>query len=137
MSSGEGFRFSCQNNSSVSRPDAVKSISAPSSSREERGRNLRGIQLLPIAAFIKHFVSHCHNTNFPCSRTKGAQSSEQLSPAVDILSANLLKDDRAAHRLQNTQEAPLQRTAGLYPGLSEKQTACPWLRDSVLARGAF
>lgn len=53
----------------------------------------QGIWLLPIAAFIKHFVSHCLNTNCPCSCIKGAQIFE-LSPAIDILSTNLLKDDR-------------------------------------------
>lgn len=81
------------------------------SGAERAGKKPPGIQLLPIAAFTKHFVSHCHNTNFPCSRTKGAQSLEQLCPAVDILSANPLKDDRPAHHLENTQEGPLRRTA--------------------------
>lgn len=78
---------------------------------EQAGKKPPGIQLLPIAAFTKHFVSHCHNTNFPCSRTKGVQSLEQLGPAVDILSANPLKDDCPAHHLENTQEGPLWRTA--------------------------
>lgn len=78
---------------------------------ERAGKKPPGIQLLPIAAFTKHFVSHCHNTNFPCSRTKGAQSLEQLGPAIDILSANPLKDDRPAHHLENTQEVPLRRMA--------------------------
>lgn len=59
----------------------------------------QGIPFLPIAAFIKHPVSHCHNTNFPRSCTKGARIFEQLSPATDTLAANLLKDDRPGHHL--------------------------------------
>lgn len=43
--------------------------------------------------------------------TKGAQIFEQWSPAVDILSANVLRDDCPAHHLPNTQEASRQRPA--------------------------
>lgn len=78
---------------------------------QRSGKKPQGISLLPIAAFIKHFVSLCHNTNFPYSCTKGARIFEQLSPARDILSANLLKDEGPAHHLQNTQEASPPRTA--------------------------
>lgn len=78
--------------------------------RARKERNLWEFSLCQLQLSLS-IISHCHNTNRPCSCTKSMQIFEQLSPAIETFSANLLKDGRAAHRWQNTQEAGLQRAA--------------------------
>lgn len=107
--SGE-FRFSCQNNPSVSRTHTFKSISVPFGSKELARKETFGNLVLPTAAFTGHHQP-LSQQQLPCSCTKNMQIFEQLNPAIDTFSANLLKDGREAHRLQNTQEVGLQRTA--------------------------
>lgn len=62
---------------------------------------------------------------------------EQLNPAIGTFSANLLKDGHAAHRLQNTQEVGLQRTAQILFRRACKAHCLTGHDNPVLAKHIF